>query len=97
MHLILPVLFRLLPLAIPLLSVGMAQAINAALSCTSIGKRAESCVALDSNVGPVLGAMFWWGALLWIPGMLFSAVLLSRFLRDHLPAPWGKARKQSMR
>lgn len=97
MRFILPILIRLLPFMNPLLAAGMAELLNAMLSCSSIGKRPQPCGAFDANFGPVLGAMFWWGILLWVPGMLFSAALLSRFLREQLPAPWGRAGKTPMR
>lgn len=93
MRFFLPILLRMLPLVIPLLAAGMAEVLNTALGCASIGKRPESCVVYGANVGPILGAMFWWGTMLWVPGMLLSGVILSRFLHHHLPPPWGTGGK----
>lgn len=80
MRLLLSCLPRLLPLATPLLAFSTAEKINAALNCSSLGKRPEPCLALGLDLAPYLGAMFWWGVMLWIPGLLVSGVLLSRFL-----------------
>ena len=87
---ILSIILRLLPFAIPLVAFIAAEVVNSAMNCSSIGKRPEPCFALGQNIGPYLGRMFWFGILLWIPGLIASGQLLSRFLRDHLPPPWGQ-------
>ena len=91
MRLAASVLLRVLPVAVPLLALSLAGAANSSLACSGIGKRPEPCFVLGLNIQPYLAAMDWWGTLLWIPGLLISAGLLSSLLRERLPSPWGKA------
>lgn len=67
----------------------LAVFINAGLGCSAIGKDPKPCIVAGFDVMPLLSPIAWWGMLLWVPGLVVSALLLGRFVATGLPRPWG--------
>jgi hypothetical protein len=65
------------------------------LGCVVPSKAPQPCLVGSLNVEPLLGAAAWWGMLLWIPGLLISALWLGALLARRLPPPWGKGNNAS--
>src|SRR5437763_1796482 len=89
------VLLAALPLVVTLGGWRLALVVNAALSCSAIGKSPSPCFFRGADLQPVLSVVAWWGMLLWIPGLLLSGLLIGCVVAPALPRPWGSALRSS--
>ena len=59
------------------------------LGCIVPSKEHTPCMLGTSDVEPVLGAVAWWGMLLWMPCLALSGLVIGALLGASLPPPWG--------
>jgi hypothetical protein len=85
----------MLPVGVTLGGWQLAALLAHSLGCSVPSKDPQPCLIGMLNAEPLLGAVAWWGMLLWVPGLVISALLLGALLARRLPPPWGKGNNAS--
>jgi len=83
-------LLALLPFAATYGGWRLAVLTGSALGCAVLSKSPTPCLLGAFDAQPVLGALAWWGMLLWMPGLVVSGLWLGLLLSRRLPPPLGR-------